>query len=126
MNRHSLVLTVSLLGTLTLGVHGARAAEVPDYIAAAVADGARPDADKERDASRKPAESLQFAGVKPGEQIAEFFPGGGYFTRIFSKAVGGRGHVYALVPERPANAPADMPDMSLKAKAIAADPVIPM
>ena len=70
----------------------------PDNIAAAVADSNRPDADKQRDANRKPAETLEFAGVKPGEQIAELLPGGGYFTRIFSKAVGPSGHVYALVP----------------------------
>jgi predicted methyltransferase len=64
---------------------------------------------------------LEFLGVKPGAQIAEILPGGGYFTRIFSKAVGPSGHVYALVPERPANAPADMPDLAGKVKAIAAD-----
>jgi predicted methyltransferase len=90
-------------------------------IAAAVADSNRPDADKLRDANRKPAQTLEFLGVKPGEQVAELLPGGGYFTRIFSKAVGPAGHVYALVPERPANAPADMPDLAGKVKAIAAD-----
>src|SRR5882724_423556 len=46
----------------------------------------------------------------------------GYFTRLFAKAVGLKGHVFALVPERPANAPADMPDLAAKVKAIAADP----
>jgi len=48
--------------------------------------------------------------VKPGMQIAELLPGGGYFTRIFSKAVGSSGHVYALVPAPLADAPADVPD----------------
>jgi len=60
--------------------------------------------------------------VKPGEKVGELIPGGGYFTRLLSKAVGPKGHVYALVPERPANAPADMPDLAARAKAIAADP----
>jgi predicted methyltransferase len=91
-------------------------------LSAAVADSNRPDADRERDANRKPVETLEFLGIKPGEQVAELLPGGGYFTRIFSKAVGPAGHVYALVPERPANAPADMPDLAAKVKAIAADP----
>jgi predicted methyltransferase len=91
-------------------------------LSAAVADSNRPDADRQRDANRKPVETLEFLGVKPASQVAELLPGGGYFTRIFSKAVGPEGHVYALVPERPANAPADMPDLAARVKAIAADP----
>ncbi len=77
MNRYSFILTASRFGSLTVGARAASAAGVPGYLAAAVADSARPGADKERDAGRKPAESLEFAGVKPGQQIAEFFPGGG-------------------------------------------------
>lgn len=91
-------------------------------IAAAVADGNRPEADKQRDANRKPVQTLEILGIKRGEQVAELLPGGGYFTRIFSKAVGPAGHVYALVPERPANAPVDMPDLAGKVRAIAAEP----
>jgi len=45
------------------------------HIAAAVADGSRPEADKIRDVNRKPAETLAFTGVKPGMQIAELFAG---------------------------------------------------
>jgi len=70
---------------------------VPPAIAAAVADAGRPAADKERDASRKPAEVVAFAGVKAGMTIAELNPGGGYFTRILAKTVGPKGKVYALV-----------------------------
>jgi predicted methyltransferase len=122
MIRYSLVLAAAFTAALTLTANGAAAKSIPANIAAAVADGNRPDADKQRDENRKPAETLAFAGVKPGAQIAEFFPAGGYFTRIFSKAVGSAGRVYALVPERPADAPADMPDFAAKVKAIAADP----
>lgn len=82
------------------GAGGASAA-----IAAAVADPARPQADRDRDADRKPAEVIAFAGIKPGSRIAEFSPGGGYFTRIFSKVVGSTGVVNALAQARPANAP---------------------
>jgi len=70
---------------------------VPPAIAAAVADAARPDTDKERDATRKPAETVAFAGVKSGMTVAELGPGRGYYTRILAKAVGPKGKVYAVL-----------------------------
>lgn len=122
MIRHPLILATALIAALTLGATCASAASIPDNIAAAVADGARPDADKQHDANRKPAETLAFTGVKSGAKVAELIPGGGYFTRIFSKAVGSSGHVYALVPAPSADAPADVPDFAARVKVIAADP----
>ena len=68
-------------------------------IASAVADPARPATDRDRDAERKPAEMLAFAGVKPGMVVVDLMPGGGYFTRLFSDAVGPSGRVIALVPD---------------------------
>jgi predicted methyltransferase len=68
------------------------------HIVAAVASSMRPEADRARDADRKPAEMLAFAGIAPGQRVADFIPGGGYFTRIFSEAVGTGGKVYALLP----------------------------
>jgi len=68
------------------------------HIVAAVASSARPDADRVRDADRKPAQMLAFAGIAPGQRVADFIPGGGYFTRIFSEAVGAGGKVVALLP----------------------------
>jgi predicted methyltransferase len=63
-------------------------------VVAAVADAGRPDADKAVDALRKPAETMEFAGVKPGDKVAELAPGAGYFTRIIAKTVGDSGKVY--------------------------------
>ena len=74
----------------------ALAASVPDYVSKAVADTTRPKADTDRDALRLPAETIAFAGVKPGMKVAELFPGGGYFTRMLSDIVGPKGHVYAI------------------------------
>lgn len=73
-------------------------ATMPSNIDAAVADPSRPAADTARDPDRKPAEMLSFAQVKPGELVVDFMPGGGYFTRLFAKAVGPTGKVYAFVP----------------------------
>ncbi|HSM97268.1 MAG TPA: hypothetical protein VLT91_14590, partial [Rhizomicrobium sp.] len=52
----------------------ALAASVPDYVSKAVADTTRPKADTDRDALRLPAETIAFAGVKPGMKVAELFP----------------------------------------------------
>ncbi len=116
MLKEALTLTSGLVmaGLLAGAAHAAD--KVPDHIAAAVADNGRPDADKARDADRKPAETLAFAGVKPGEQVVDFLPGGGYFTRIFAKAVAPKGHVLALSP------PGTPEKFTTAAKAIAADP----
>jgi predicted methyltransferase len=74
------------------------AAPVPKVIANAVSNPDRPDADRARDAARKPAEVIAFAGLKPGATVVDFIPGNGYFTRIFANIVGNSGHVYAIDP----------------------------
>jgi predicted methyltransferase len=89
---------------------------------AAVADKNRPEADTKRDADRKPAEMLEFAGVKQGQTVIDLIPGGGYFTRIFSKAVGPKGTVYSVGgPPRPVTDPAKPPPPPAQ-DTIAADP----
>jgi predicted methyltransferase len=126
MNRYPLISAASLLAALTLAActnspSAPSAPSMPAAVTAAVADSNRPSADTQRDANRKPAETLAFAGVHPGEQIGELVPGGGYFTRIFSKAVGPTGHVYALVPPRPANPSPTTPDRAAPIRALAED-----
>jgi predicted methyltransferase len=71
---------------------------IPAYVAAAVANPNRPDADKQRDEARKPAETIAFSGMKPGWVVADFIPGTGYYDRIFSGVVGPKGHVYGFYP----------------------------
>jgi predicted methyltransferase len=95
------------------------APRVPGFIKTAVADSARPDEDRQRDTTRKPAETLAFAGIKPGDTVIELLPGKGYFTRILSKVVGPRGHVFALSPPRRPSAPADAPDPVAATQALA-------
>ena len=65
-------------------------------IAAALADPARPETEKARDTTRKAAEVVEFARIKPGDKVADIFPGGGYFTHIFAKVVGPKGVVYGV------------------------------
>jgi predicted methyltransferase len=101
---------------------GAACAAAPANVAAAVADRGRPADDVKRDALRKPAEMLAFAGVKPGMTVVDFLPGGGYFTRLFAKAVGPKGTVFAAYP--PPRPPADpaKPPPAPAVETLAADP----
>lgn len=69
----------------------------PDYWEA-LADPARPAADRDRDEARKPAELLKFAKVKVGQKVGDFVMGGGYVTRLLAAAVGPTGKVYAFQP----------------------------
>ncbi len=117
MTRYLAALTLSLFLGLTAFTGVVRAADkIPDYITAAVADPGRPAADRESDPNRKPAEVLAVIGVKPGQTVIDLIPGSGYFTRILSKAVGPKGHVYGVWP-------AGASEKAISAsKEIAADP----
>jgi predicted methyltransferase len=79
-------------------VAGSAAAAVPTYIATAIANPARPDADRQRDNDRKPADVIAFSGMQPGWKVADIIPGTGYYDRIFAGVVGPAGHVYAFYP----------------------------
>lgn len=77
----------------------ASAGTVPAYLTAAINDPAR-DADKTDDARRQMAAVMKFTGVKPGATVVELVPGSGYWTRVFSRAVGSSGHVYTIWPKQ--------------------------
>jgi predicted methyltransferase len=109
---------VLVLGGVAVAIAADR---IPAYVDSAVADTTRPAADRDRDADRKPAEVLAFSGVKPGDNVGEFIPGGGYYTRLLSKVVGPTGHVYALWPDALAKMRPQMVDAS---KSIAPNVVV--
>jgi predicted methyltransferase len=86
---------------------------------AAVADPGRPTKDVKLDASRRPADLMAFAGVKAGDTVMDVWPGGGYWSRLFSTVVGPTGKVYAYVPAEIAGFKSDP---VAQAKAIGAEP----
>jgi predicted methyltransferase len=121
--RHSFV---SYSAALALGVAlgsgwavAAAADATPPHVQAAVTDKSRPADDTGRDSNRKPAEMLVFAQIQPGQKVADLLPGGGYFTRLFAKAVGEQGKVYAMVPKELVD---KRPAMADPVKALAAAP----
>jgi predicted methyltransferase len=76
----------------------AAAAPINASLSKALSDPRRPAADVARDPVRRPAELIAFAGVKPGDRVADYFAGGGYYTRLLSDAVGPDGRVFAIIP----------------------------
>ena len=72
-------------------------AQPVDAVAAA-ADPARAQ-DDGQDARRHGPEILAFSGLPKGGVVIDLIPGGGYWTRLFARAVGPGGHVYGIWPK---------------------------
>lgn len=85
------------LAALLLAAPLPLSASPADY-APAVSDRGRSEAHRNLDASRMPAEILDFAQVRPGQTVVDYFAGDGYYSELFARAVGPRGTVYALNP----------------------------
>lgn len=109
----ALALTLAAPSTAIFAQHGHHE---NNPVTAAVAHELRPEADRARDPNRKPAEIVAFAGVEPGDRIAEIAPGGGYYTRILAETVGPEGHVYALMPAFFANRPGGLDNINALAE----------
>jgi predicted methyltransferase len=62
---------------------------------AALTSASRSDADRERDALRRPHEILALAEVREGMRILDLIVGGGWYTEVLSRAVGSGGQVIA-------------------------------
>lgn len=81
--------------TLTLALPAMPAAAQKSAIAAAVANPARPAAERARDRYRHPVETLTFFGVSPGQTVVEYSPGGGWYTHILMPLVADKGRYIA-------------------------------
>ena len=98
-----------MLGTLAVLVAVAGCASQSDVAvlerqaryAAIVAHRDRSEADRTNDARRKPAQMLDFIGVRQGIVALDLVAGGGYTTELLARAVHPGGRVYAQVPRAP-------------------------
>ena len=73
-------------------------------IATAVASAGRSADNVKLDASRKPAQVLQFFGLRRGMQVVDLFGANRYWAEIMAPVVGPRGHVDVWEPEQFADA----------------------
>lgn len=69
----------------------------PDY--ASLLTSERLPEDSARDANRKPAEVMTFSKIMPGNTVFEMEAGAGYYTELFSRAVGPSGKVIMQSPK---------------------------
>ena len=68
----------------------ASAEDAPDFstrVQAALDDEARPDAERARDANRKPVQTLAFFGIRSDMDVLELVPGGGWYSRLLAPAL---------------------------------------
>jgi len=59
----------------------------------------RTEQDTSRDANRKPAQMINYVGVKPGDSVLDLLAGSGYYSEILSRAVGENGSVVLQIPK---------------------------
>lgn len=64
-------------------------------IAVAIEHADRSADDRARDADRKPAQVLEFFGIKPGDRVVDVAAGKGYYTELLARVVGPDGAVHA-------------------------------
>ena len=93
--RHLVLLAAAAFSAAPLFADAA-STKISSIITNAVSDPARPKDHRSFDPLRKPGDTLAFSGVRPGMIVGEFYPGGGYFTRMLSDVVGPTGHVYGI------------------------------
>ena len=69
-----------------------------DELAVSLDNPGRAQADKDRDAARKPAEVIAFSGIGFGMTVLDVMASAGYYTEVLAVAVGEAGTVYAQNP----------------------------
>ncbi len=88
------LISVLIIGLIYAGSISADTWSAAD-LATALDNPARAEADKGRDEARKPAEVLVFIGVEPGMTALDIAASAGWYTEVFSVAVGEDGTVYS-------------------------------
>lgn len=88
--RHLNIVAAAL--ALAIGTSLAAAAPKPSTIAAAVSSPDRSADNVKLDTGRKPAEVLEFLGLKPGMHVLDLFGGNAYWAEIMAPVVGPKGH----------------------------------
>ncbi|MEY4514687.1 MAG: hypothetical protein RLZZ450_6809 [Pseudomonadota bacterium] len=77
---------------------GVAPAATDDPLAAALASPTRKPENVKRDGYRHPRETLTFFGVRPGLNVIELWPGGGWYTEVLAPLLHEQGTLSVVVP----------------------------
>jgi predicted methyltransferase len=89
---------LALAATVQAGSSGELGAEAHKALEQAVANPARSDKNRARDAYRHPAETLAFFGIRPTDTVVEIWPGGGWYTEILAPYLASAGRLIVAAP----------------------------
>lgn len=90
---HKIVVTI-FITLLSVSAQAANHQLTNQQIQAIIDSPDRPSEDAQRDAARRPQKVLGFSGVASGDTVLDLLGGSGWYTELFSKAVGNEGKVY--------------------------------
>lgn len=100
--------TKTVLATIAAGMAIAvPAAEIDDKVNTALASDIRTDAERARDANRRPLETLKFLGLSDDMRVLELFPGGGWYTKILAPVLAENGRLAVSIFTQNVQAVAD-------------------
>ena len=68
-----------------------------EKIEAAMKSDIRTAEEKDRDAERKPRQTLEFLGLQDNMRVIELVPGGGWFTKILGPVLADKGELYVAI-----------------------------
>jgi predicted methyltransferase len=72
-------------------------ADVEEKLTAAMNSETRSDAEKARDANRKPIETLKFFGLKEDMRVLELLPGGGWYSKLLAPTLAEKGQLLVAI-----------------------------
>jgi len=93
---HHLVSCVVIALSLSLSA-GSVYADIEEKLKSAIASDSRSDAEKARDANRKPLETLMFFGLEEEMRVLELLPGGGWYSKILAPTLAEKGQLLVAI-----------------------------
>lgn len=94
--------TAALVLTALAALSGATTLQAAEYalkpaLETAMASDIRSEAEKARDANRKPIETLEFFGLESDMRVLELIPGGGWYTKLLAPVLADEGELFVAI-----------------------------
>ncbi len=89
---------LALASAVQAGSSGDLDAKAQAALEQAVANPARSEKNRARDAYRHPVQTLEFFGVRPTDTVVEIWPGGGWYTEILAPYLATQGRLIVAAP----------------------------